>query len=103
MTTLTRSHAVGGTLARIEGPEKVTGQARYAVEYPMENPVYIWLVQSSIARGRIQSIALDEAAAVASVVTILTHDNAPRLKETDDAELAVLQSDRVAYHGQIVA
>jgi xanthine dehydrogenase YagR molybdenum-binding subunit len=103
MTTLTRGHAVGGTLARIEGPEKVTGRARYAVEYPMEEPVYIWLVQSSVVRGRIRSLALDEAAGVAGVVTILTHDNAPRLKEADDPELAVLQSDRVAYHGQIVA
>ena len=34
---------------------------------------------------------------------MLSHENAPRLAPLDDAELAVFQSDAVAYHGQFVA
>src|SRR5262249_19182234 len=34
---------------------------------------------------------------------VLSHENAPRLASLDDAELAVFQSDAVAYHGQFVA
>ena len=36
------------------------------------------------------------------MVAVLTHDNAPRLADTGDAELAVLQSDEVAFRGQFV-
>src|SRR6266852_2336781 len=37
------------------------------------------------------------------VIAVLSHENAPRLAPLDDAELAVFQSDAVAYHGQFVA
>jgi xanthine dehydrogenase YagR molybdenum-binding subunit len=34
---------------------------------------------------------------------VLSHENAPQLAPVDDAELAVFQSDAIAYHGQFVA
>ena len=33
---------------------------------------------------------------------VLTHENALRLAATDDAELAILQTDQVAFRGQLV-
>ncbi len=35
-------------------------------------------------------------------LAVLTHHNAPRLAATDDAELAILQSEEVAFRGQLV-
>ena len=102
MTTATR-RAVGGNLARIEGPEKVIGAATYAFEYPHDEAAYLWLVQSPVAKGRIRAVRAAAALAEPGVLAVFTHENAPRLEKSDDPELAVLQSDRVAYHGQIVA
>lgn len=84
--------------ARLEGIEKVTGRARYAVEYPVDDVAYVWPVLSTIARGRVVSVG-----AVPGVLAVLKPGDAPELGEAGDPELAVLQGDRVAYRGQIVA
>jgi xanthine dehydrogenase YagR molybdenum-binding subunit len=95
--------AIGEPLDRIDGPEKVTGKATYAFEYPVEGVTYAFPVQSTIAKGRIVSIDVSDACALPGVITVLSHENAPPLVPLDDAELAVFQSDAVAYHGQFVA
>jgi xanthine dehydrogenase YagR molybdenum-binding subunit len=59
-------------------------------------------VQSTIARGRIVAIDTGAATALPGVLTVLTHLDAPRLAGAE-GDLAVLQSDAVAYHGQVVA
>src|SRR4051794_7905741 len=89
---------------RIEGRDKVTGAARYAYEYqPDDRPaVYASLVQSTIARGAIVSVDAADALAIEGVLAVLSHENAERLHEPK-GELAVLQDDRIAYRGQIVA
>jgi xanthine dehydrogenase YagR molybdenum-binding subunit len=97
------ARAVGTPLDRIDGPLKVTGAATYAYEYPAENVGYAYLVQSTIAKGRIVSIDAGAARSLPGVVTVVTHENAPRVDAGDDPTLSVLQSDAVAYHGQIVA
>ena len=101
--TTTAGRSVGGDLARIEGPEKVSGTATYAYEYPIDDAVYVWLVQAPVAKGTVRSVDDAVALAVPGALAVLTHVNAPRLADGDDPELAVLQSDRVFYHGQIVA
>ena len=95
--------ASGAPLNRVDGVEKVTGAAKYAYEYPVEGVTYVFPVQSTIAKGRIVSIDVSAARALPGVVTVLSHENAPRLAPVDDAELAVFQSDAIAYHGQFVA
>src|SRR5262249_28254894 len=67
-----------------------------------DHPTYAHLVQAGIAAGRITEVDTDAANALAGVLAVLTHCNAPRLAATDDAELAVLQSERIAFRGQIV-
>jgi xanthine dehydrogenase YagR molybdenum-binding subunit len=94
---------VGAPLDRIDGPKKVTGAATYTYEYAVDEVTYAFPVQSTIARGRIASIDVSVALAIAGVITVLTHENAPRLQSQNNAELAVLQSDTVAYRGQFVA
>lgn len=101
--TPSTQRVVGAPLDRIDGPKKVTGTATYTYEYVVAEVTYAFPVQSTIARGRIKSIDASVALAIAGVITVLTHENAPRLQSQNNAELAVLQSDTVAYRGQFVA
>jgi xanthine dehydrogenase YagR molybdenum-binding subunit len=95
--------AVGSGLRRVEGIAKVTGQARYAAEFPLTDLAYGFVVQSTIAKGRIVAIDASAAQDMPGFVAVLTHENAERLADASDGELQVLQTDRVYYRGQAVA
>jgi len=95
--------AIGTRIPRTEGPDKVTGAARYAVEYPAADVAYAWPVQAPVARGTVRSVDTDAVRAMPGVLAVLWHGNAPRLADVPDREMLVLQSDQVAYHGQFVA
>lgn len=100
------SHAtqpLGAPVARREGREKVTGTARYAVEYHPAGRLYGRVVPATVARGRVTAVRTADALAVPGVHTVLTHENAPRLREPDDPVLAVLQNPRVPHRGWPVA
>jgi xanthine dehydrogenase YagR molybdenum-binding subunit len=103
MTMQSTIHATGAPLNRLDGVQKVTGAATYAYEYPVEGVTYVFPVQSTIARGRISSIDASAARALPGVIAVLSHENAPRIAPLDDQDLAVFQSDAVAYRGQFVA
>ncbi len=91
--TSTLSTSVGTPLARLEGPEKVSGRARYAADHPVDGLAHAWIVLSPVARGRLTAVR-GEA---------IWHGNAPGLADADDPELAVFQSDRISYRGQPIA
>ncbi|MFG1749433.1 xanthine dehydrogenase family protein molybdopterin-binding subunit [Streptosporangium sandarakinum] len=94
---------VGAALERVEGVEKVTGLARYAYENFPDDLAYAVPVQASVARGTVLAADVDAVVRLPGVIAAIWHGNAPRLAPADNAELAVLQSDRVAYRGQYVA
>ncbi|HEX7941056.1 MAG TPA: hypothetical protein VF488_04600, partial [Gemmatimonadaceae bacterium] len=93
---------IGAALDRVDGPKKVTGTARYAFEYPIDGVTYAFPIQSTIAKGRVAAIDVEAARALPGVVTVVTHENAPRLDAAPAADLAVMQSDIIAFHGQFV-
>ncbi|MGK5740985.1 xanthine dehydrogenase family protein molybdopterin-binding subunit [Micromonospora sp. URMC 103] len=95
--------AVGRAHTRLEGPEKVSGTARYAVEYPLDDVTYGWAVPTAAVRGRITRLDSEPALAVPGVVAVLHHGNAPRLSPDVDPELYLLQEPAVHYRGQFVA
>ena len=102
--TAATARATGRPVARIEGPDKVTGAAKYAAEYPVGDELaYAWVVLSPVARGTLTGVTVDPTVEADDVLAVLWHGNAPRLAEPDDPELAVLQSDRISYRGQAVA
>src|SRR5258706_8437936 len=103
MKTQLITRAMGAPLNRIDGAQKVTGAAKYAYEYPARGVTYVFPVQSTIAKGRVVSIDARAAQALPGVVAVLSHENAPRLAPLDDAELAGVPSDAIAYYGQFVA
>jgi xanthine dehydrogenase YagR molybdenum-binding subunit len=94
--------AVGRDLPRRDGAVKVTGTAPYAAEAAVRQPAYAHVVQATVPRGRISAVDTAAAAAVDGVLMVLTARTAETLASTDDAELAVLQDDRVAFRGQPV-
>ncbi len=94
---------LGAGTARLEGREKVTGTARYAADRPADRIAYAWPVPATVVRGEIASLDADAALADPAVLAVLSHYNALRLHDSDDANLAVLQGPHIAYRGQCVA
>jgi xanthine dehydrogenase YagR molybdenum-binding subunit len=68
----------------------------------VQHPAYLYLVQSTVARGRIVTIDTSEAEAMAGVIAVLTHENAPRLASDENKELWVMQSAEVCYWGEVI-
>jgi xanthine dehydrogenase YagR molybdenum-binding subunit len=102
--SVTIAPATGAALRRVEGRQKLTGTARYAYEHQPEGELaYALMVQSTIARGEVTAVDADPVLAVPGVRAVIWAGNAPRLAEGAEGELAVLQSSRVAYRGQVVA
>ncbi len=75
---LTNDLHVGAPRNRIDGPAKVTGAATYAAEFALPDLAHGYIVNSSIAKGKISRIDLDTARAVPGVLDIFTHENRPR-------------------------
>lgn len=107
--------SVGHDRDRVDGPLKTTGTARYSTEYPLDDVAYAALVHAAIPKGRVVTIDASDANAVAGVLLVLTHENAPMLKPTGrfnpldlstlspGTEVNYLNTDRVAFDGQPVA
>ncbi len=54
--------AIGAPRTRVDGRAKVTGTARYAADWPLDGLAYGYIVQSTIANGRIAVIDTTHAA-----------------------------------------
>ena len=103
MTAPVLPRAVGSPLARVEARAKVTGEARFAYEYAPDRLAYCTPVQATIARGEVRGVDASAALERRGVLAVIWADNAPRLADAGDGELALFQSRGVAYRGQIVA
>jgi xanthine dehydrogenase YagR molybdenum-binding subunit len=101
--TTALTHAIGAPADRVEGREKVTGEARYAYEVPVEHVAYAAPVQAAVARGRLLGVDAGPALALEGVLAVLSYVNAPHLEPVDDRELDLFQTDEIHYCGQIVA
>lgn len=104
---------IGAPVSRLDGPDKVRGEARYAAEFALDGMTHAALVHSTVAKGRIAAIDTTLAEAAPGVVLVMSHRNAPRMEPppvlmreplgaSGDA-LPVFQDDRVHWNGQPVA
>ncbi len=66
--------AVGRSVPRREGADKVTGRARYTDDIPAPGAWYGKTIRSTVARGRIRSITLDPAFDWQRVVVVTADD-----------------------------
>jgi xanthine dehydrogenase YagR molybdenum-binding subunit len=98
---------MGPPAPRYEARLKVTGEARYPADIPVANPAYAVLVTSTIAKGRIKSLDLDDARAVAGVLDILTQDNTQALRPVKFGEASSTSIEQLGpeifHNGQIIA
>ncbi len=93
---------IGKGMSRVDGVAKVTGKAKYAAEFQVNNAAYGFIVQSTIAKGAIKTIDISEAAKQMGVIKIYTHLNAPKsLAKGDD--FVALQSAKIVFSGQPIA
>ncbi|RRV10350.1 xanthine dehydrogenase family protein molybdopterin-binding subunit [Pseudomonas sp. v388] len=103
---------------RIDGGQKVSGQARYAADHPVAGMLYAYGVYSTVASGRVLSIHDQQARSMPGVVDIFHHRHFPDLHRTPDTALSFaamltaskadehrlpFEDDQVYYPGQFVA
>ncbi|AGU53137.1 putative xanthine dehydrogenase, molybdenum-binding subunit [Variovorax paradoxus B4] len=96
---------IGKPTARIDGPMKTTGTARYAYERHTEvpNAAYGWVVGAAIAKGRIASMDLGAARAAPGVLAIVTARNAGKLGKGDFNTAKLLGGPEIDHYHQAVA
>jgi xanthine dehydrogenase YagR molybdenum-binding subunit len=101
---------MGQPAPRLDARLKVTGEARYAADFPVANPAYAVLVTSAIAKGRIANLDTEAAKAVPGVLDIFTRDNTAELKEVKfspggggGATSIQTLGPEIAHDGQIIA
>jgi xanthine dehydrogenase YagR molybdenum-binding subunit len=94
---------LGAALARVEGPEKVAGTARYAHEGTPDGIAHAAVVGAPVARGRVTAIDTAAAEALPGVLAVIHGD--PRMPAGDSNQrgLATLGSDEIFHRGQPVA
>jgi xanthine dehydrogenase YagR molybdenum-binding subunit len=102
VSTGVHGRSIGVGLGRLDGVPKVRGTAPYAYEQPVPQPAYLHAVQATVAKGTVVRIDTGAAEALDGVLAVLTHLNAPRLVDTKDQELLVLQSAAVGFRGQVI-
>jgi xanthine dehydrogenase YagR molybdenum-binding subunit len=104
--------AIGAPINRTDAWAKVSGQARYSAEHPVEGLVHAVLVTSTIPSGRVLRIDDQAAREVPGLLLVMTPQNVMRLPEkTKDGKiqppvgrrLTLLQEDDVYYNNQPIA
>ncbi|WP_353249600.1 xanthine dehydrogenase family protein molybdopterin-binding subunit [Salinisphaera sp. T31B1] len=103
---------IGASRSRIDGPEKLSGRARYAADYHLPGLAYAYGVFSTVASGTVEQIDLSQAKKMPGVLDIFHHGHFPDLYRTpssfaqqnkvDETRLP-FEDDKVYYPGQFVA
>ena len=92
--------------SRVDGPAKVTGKATYIAEFKFPGLTYGYLVQSTIARGKIRDIDSTEAEKQPGVIKVISHKNAPKLSIVDrpiPKPFYALTSPEIWFNSQPIA
>jgi xanthine dehydrogenase YagR molybdenum-binding subunit len=107
-----QSTVIGKDITRVDGVLKVTGGARYGVEYALENMSWGVGVGSTVGVGKIVSIDTSEAERMPGVLLILHHRNTEKLYRPANSfeessrpgeSRPPFEDDQVYYYGQFVA
>jgi len=98
--------AVGVSLSRIDGAEKVAGQAVYAGDLRLPGMVYAKVLRSPVPHARIRHIESSKASTMPGVLGILTRDNLNLASNSFGAyvrDQQILASEKVRYVGDMIA
>ncbi|MET0746981.1 MAG: xanthine dehydrogenase family protein molybdopterin-binding subunit, partial [Rhizobium sp.] len=107
------SKVVGMPVSRVDGPLKVTGNAKYAAEYFEPGMVHGYAVLSTIAKGRIVHIDATAAERYPGVVKVYTHENRTKTASRDGkwqdsvappgSPFRPLESEEIQFDSQPIA
>ena len=110
---MTQQTYIGKPINRLDGLDKVTGKAKYAAEFEAPDLLYGYVVNSTIAKGKIKKIHTQDALSLPGVVKIFTHDNRPKLawfdmsyKDQDaptGSPFRPLRDAKIRYNAQPIA
>jgi xanthine dehydrogenase YagR molybdenum-binding subunit len=92
--------------SRVDGRAKVTGAAKYIAEHKFPGLTYGYLVQSTIARGKVTAIDSTEAEKQPGVIKVISHLNAPKLAIAErpiPRPFYALTSPDIWFNGQPIA
>jgi xanthine dehydrogenase YagR molybdenum-binding subunit len=107
--SVTAQPSIGRAIPRVDGRLKVTGAAEYSGDMPLSEMAHAVILKSTIAKGQIQAIDTTAANQLPGVLTILTHENAPRLNPLRGSsldsgaageKLVPLQDNQIHFEGQ---
>lgn len=105
---------IGQDVPRVDGPEKVTGTARYSGEIAPQGLAYAEFVGATIASGRVTAIDTTAAERTDGVVAVLTRTDVPKVNRVPlipsllgapcpGETFFPMQDDVIHYAGQTVA
>jgi CO/xanthine dehydrogenase Mo-binding subunit len=97
---------VGSNIRRIDGVEKVAGQAVYAGDLRLPGMAYAKVLRSPVAHARIRRIDARNASALPGVLAVVTRDNLNVAANSFGAyvrDQQILATDKVRYAGDMVA
>jgi xanthine dehydrogenase YagR molybdenum-binding subunit len=103
---------IGAAVPRIDGPLKVSGNAKYTADFYFPEMVYAVPVCSTVAKGRITRLDTSDAEKMPGVVAILHRENIGRLYRSArdltfsaylDERRPAFEDDVIYYNGQYVA
>lgn len=100
-----RLKIVSHPVDRIDGPMKATGTAPYAYERHdvTPRPAYGYVLGAAIAKGRIESIDMDDARRAPGVLTIVTAASVGQLGKAERNTARLLAGPDVDHYHQAVA
>jgi len=109
-TASLRDKDIGPGFARIDGPKKVSGHARYASDHHADGLLHAVPVTATIACGRLTALDPSAALRLPGVVEVFhagnfagqLHRKDPDKGKTDEAR-PPLSDERITYYGQYVA
>lgn len=96
-------NVIGESVPKKDGPEKVTGSAKFTTDYIAPDMLYAKLVISKYAHAKIKSINIEKALSSPGVKNVLVGDNFSQLVGVLYEDRPILARDKVRYYGEPVA
>ncbi|MEV4317405.1 xanthine dehydrogenase family protein molybdopterin-binding subunit [Actinocrispum sp. NPDC049592] len=98
---------LGQPVDRVDGHLKVTGTASYVADFQVDRLAYGYVVTSTIARGTITGMVVDDALRAPGVLAVYSPDNPLKLfaytQAQNDETRPPLQDKVIRYYGQLIA
>src|SRR5947209_10839524 len=103
---------IGRKTPRVDGPQKVSGTAKYAADFHFPGLLYAVPVEATIANGRVQKVDASAAERMPGVRGVLHRENigkifrsvqGPGFAGITDERRPPFEDDVVRYYGQYVA